>query len=320
MNLDVICVGSASFDIFASGKDIRPSQLTRDETLVFSSGSDYAIEHAVYEVGGSGINSAITFARQGIKTGCIARTGKDHLANQIKIVAKYEQIEPDLLVNNPEHHTDMRFHIITERNQEIGFSYDNSIKSMRGKDLHFPGLKARLLFLAELPYDFKMYKFFVTWARANSVQMAVNVDNFRDYRQKQINFVLATAGKIMMPIPFALSVFHETNDRLEIIRQLNAFGASSVVLYDVNKEAYAYEDETVYSCGEYKKLNPLDQTGCNDVFCAGYLAAWFQQKSVPEALTLASAMASSVSEVFGTRAGILKKPALRTIKTQTEVL
>lgn len=320
MNLDVICVGAASFDIFVSGKDIRPSQLTRDESLLLSAGSGYKIDHAVYEVGGAGINSAITFSRQGIKTGCIARTGKDHLGNQMKIVAKHEQIEPDLLVNNPEHHSDMTFHIITDRNREIPLSYCNSFNSMRSRDLHFPRLKSRLLYLAELPVDFNLYKFFAKWSRNNGVQLVANIKNFHDYRQKQMNFVLSTVNKIMMPVEYALRLFSETSDRIEIIRQLKAFGASSVVLYDVSKEAYAYEDETVYSCGVYKKLNPLDLTGCDDVFCAGYLSAFFQQKSVPDALTTASAMACSVSEVFGTRAGILKKPALRTISTQTEVL
>ncbi len=320
MNLDVISVGAAGFDIFVSGKDLKPSQISRDASITLHTDANYNIDHAVYEVGGSGMNSAITFARQGLRTGCIARTGKDHLANQIKILAKYEQIEHELLINNPEHHSDLNFHIITDRNKDIKLNYNNSFHSLRAKDLHFPGLKTRLLYLAELPYDFKLYKFFATWARANHAQMAVNIMDFRDYRQKQINFVLATADVVLMPINFAREIFVETNDPIEIIRQINAFGAKSIVLYDVTQEAYAFYDDTVYGCGVYRKLNPLDITGCNDVFCAGFMSAYFQQKSIPEALTLASANACSVSEVFGTRSGILKKPALRTIKTTTEVL
>lgn len=320
MNLDVICVGAAGFDIFVSGKDLKPSQIARDASITLRSDAIYKVDHVVYEVGGSGMNSAITFARQGIRTGCIARTGKDHLANQIKILAKYEQIEHELLINNPEHHSDMNFHVITERNHEINLNYNNSFHSLGVRDLHFPGLKTRLLYLAELPHNFKLYKFFAAWARANHAQLAVNVMDLRDYRQKQVNFVLATADVVLLPISFAREIFKETNDPIEIIRQVNAFGAKSIVLYDVNQEAYAFFDNTVYSCGVYRKLNPLDLTGCNDVFCASYMSAYFQQKSVPEALTLASANACSVSEVFGTRSGILKKPALRTIKTTTEVL
>ena len=320
MNLDMVSVGSAGFDIFASGKDLKPSQITRDASITLQADSTYKIENAVYEVGGSGINSAITFARQGIKVGCIARTGKDHLANQIKIIAKYEQIEHELLVNNPEHHTDMNFHIVTERGHEIGLNYRSSSHSLGGKDLKFPGLKTRLLYLAELPYNFKLYKFFATWAHANGAQLAVNIMDLSDYRQKQLDFVMTTADIVMLPITLVPQVFDKISHPIEIIRQLNAFGAKSILLYDVTKEAYAFEDSTVYSCGVYRKLNPLDLTGCNDVFCAGYLSALFQQRSIPEALTLASANACSVSEVFGTRSGILKKPALRTIKTTTEVL
>jgi sugar/nucleoside kinase (ribokinase family) len=320
MNLDVISVGAAGFDIFVSGKDFKLSHITRDTSIALHTDVTYKIEHAIYEVGGSGMNAAITFARQGIRTGCIARTGKDHLANQIKILAKYEQIEHELLINKPEHHTDLNFHIITDRNKDIKLRYDNSFCSLRPKDLYFPGLKTRLLYLAELPYDFKLYKFFATWARANHIQLAVNIMDFHNYRRKQINFVLTTANVVLMPINFAQEIFVETSDPAEILRQIYAFGAKSIVLYDVTQEAYAFYDDTVYHCGVYRKLNPLDITGCNDVFCAGFMSAYFQQKSIPEALTLASANACSVAEVFGTRSGILKKPALRTIKTTTEVL
>jgi sugar/nucleoside kinase (ribokinase family) len=61
-------------------------------------------------------------------------------------------------------------------------------------------------------------------------------------------------------------------------------------------------------------------TGSEDVFSAAYMAAIFQNKSIPEALTLASANACSVMEIFGTRTGILKKPALRTMKVETNIL
>lgn len=320
MNLDIVSIGSAGFDIFISGKDLKPSQIARDDSITLLAGAKYKIDHAVYEVGGSGMNSAITFGRQGIKVGCIARTGKDHLANQIKIVAKYEQIEQELLINNPEHHTDMNMHIVTDRGHEISLCYGNSFQSLRGNNLRFPGLKARLLYLAELPYNFKLYKFFSAWAKANKAQIAVNITDLHDFRQKQLNYILTTADIVMLPIYLASQIFNGISDPIEIIRQLNAFGAKSILLYDSMKEAYAFEDSTVYGCGTYRKLNPLDLTGCDDVFCAGYLSAHFQQKSIPEALTLASANACSVAEVFGTRAGILKKPALRTIKTTTEVL
>ena len=89
MNLDIITVGSVGFDIFISGKSIKPSLMSKDDSITLQSGAQYQVDHSVYEAGGPGLNSAICFARQGIKTGCIARTGKDHLANQIKIILKH---------------------------------------------------------------------------------------------------------------------------------------------------------------------------------------------------------------------------------------
>ena len=317
MNLDIISVGSAGFDIFISGKDIRPSQFASDGTLELQDNNSYDIEHSVYEAGGTGLNAAITFARQGIKTGCIARTGKDHLANQIKIIAKHEELESELLVSNPEHHTDMNIHMVTERSHEIKLDYQNSANSLKASDIRFPELSARLVYLAELPTDLRLYKFFENWAKIKGAQLALNLSSSKGYKRSHLNFVLSSVDRIMMPMYFASELFGGVSDPAELTRQLIALGTKSVLLYDVNKEAYAYEDSTLYSCGQYKNINALDFTGAEDVFSASYTASVFQQKSVAEALTFASANACSVLEVFGARAGILKKPALRTIKVQT---
>ena len=320
MNLDIITVGSVGFDIFISGKSIKPSLMSKDDSITLQSGAQYQVDHSVYEAGGPGLNSAICFARQGIKTGCIARTGKDHLANQIKIILKHEGIEHELLINNPEHHTDLDIHIVTERAQDIDLSYKNSVNSLRGHDVRFPGLTARALYLAELPVDFKLFKFFVEWAKSCGASLIANVTSTSGYKTKQMNYALSRLTSMMMPIDFASSFFDGVSDSAEIIRQLSALGSKSVLLYDVSKESYAFHDQTMYSCGTYKKVNPLDMTGANDIFAASYASAIFQQKTVPEALTFASANACSVLEVFGTRAGVLRKPALRTIKVETGVL
>jgi sugar/nucleoside kinase (ribokinase family) len=91
-------------------------------------------------------------------------------------------------------------------------------------------------------------------------------------------------------------------------------------VYNLQGISYGFEDETVYRVGPFRKTTPLDMTGASDVFAASYSAAIFQLKSVPEALTLASANAVSVMSVMGARAGILRKPALRTLKAKTSIL
>ena len=131
------------------------------------------------------------------------------------------------------------------------------------------------------------------------------------YKNRQINYVLSSAENIMMPLSFAVKLFNEVHEPKELMRQLLAFGAKTVLLYDVNEEAYACVDKTIYSCGTYKNVNPLDKTGANDAFSSAFASALIQNRSAVEALTLASANACSVLEVFGSRAGILRKPALR---------
>lgn len=320
MNFDVITVGSAGFDIFASGPDLKPGLLTNKQAINLVDKTNYQLDHVVYETGGTGLNSAFTFARQGIKTACIAKTGRDHLANQLKIVAHHEGVASELFINKAEHHTDLCFHIVTERAAEVKLNYHNSLKSLRGRDLRFPGLKARLLYLAELPVDYKLTKFFLLWARSNNVQVALHTNKLRSYKTRQIDFILSRVDRLIFPIKNIGDLGFAPNQAIECIRYLKSLGVERSLLYDELDSSYAFEDDTVYKAGVYRKTNPLDMTGAADVYGASYISALFQQKSVPEALTLASANAVSVMSVMGARAGLLRKPALRTIKTKTSIL
>ncbi len=320
MNFDIISVGSAGFDIFVSGKELKPGLLQNESAISLLDDHSYNIEHTVYETGGSGLNSALTFARQGIKTACLSKTGRDHLANQIKIVARHENIGTELFVNKPEHHTDMCIHIVTERMNEIRLNYLNSLHSLRGKDLRFPGLKTRVLYLAELPTDFKLAKFLALWARANGAQLVTHISSSSSYRPKQLEYLLKRSSKLLVQAYHLTQFGFDRSNAVDAIRYFQSLGIQSALVYDVQGSSYAFEDQTVYTVGQFRKTNPLDLTGASDVYAASYLAGLFQQKSVPEALTFASANAISVMSVMGTRSGILRKPALRTMKTQTTIL
>lgn len=320
MELDVVCFGSAGFDIYINGKDLRPSKVSTDNYIHLENDSVYPVEHAIYEAGGSGFSAATVFARQDINTGLIARTGKDHLANQIKIIAKHEGIDSGLMITKAEHHTDMSIRIVTDRTHEIDLAYTNSSKSLKAKDLKFPGLKTKMVYLSELPEDFKIFKFLSNWAEVNNIPIYVNITNVKNYRKKQLDFVIKNSTKVMLSFSVAINIFDKSETDKELINNLIKLGAKSFLLYDVINEAYAYEDKTLFKSGVYKKTNPLDMTGSEDVFAAAYAAANFSNKDVAQSLTMASAMACSVMNIFGIRTAILKNPTLRTMKIESEVL
>ena len=320
MEMDILCIGPVGFDIFISGKQLKPNKLSVENSIKLENNHTYNAEHAVYEAGGAGLNSAIVVARQGLSVGCLARTGKDHLANQIKIIAKHEGIETDTIVSKPEHHTDMDIHIVTDRTGEVNLAYKNSEISLRAREAKFPMLKTGLIYFSELPNDFKIFKYYSSWSKINNSKIAVNIKSTENYKNKQIEAVFAHASKVFISLKAALSYFGEDMNPEEIVISIAKFGVESVVLYDVSNSTYVYDDGVIYNAGIFKKVNPLDMTGAEDVFAASFLAATFQRKSIAEALTLASANACSVMEIYGVRTGILKKPALRTMKVNSETL
>ncbi len=317
MNMDVLCIGPAVFDIFIESKSLKPNRLAFEDSISLNNNNTYNVDHTIYEMGGSGMNSAIVFARQGHSAGCISRTGMDYLASQMRQIAKSEKISTDFFVSKAEHHTDLNIHIVTDRANEISLDYKNSEISLRARDAKFPKIKPKLIYFAELPEDFRIFKYYATRSKALNCKLAINIKSIKNYKKRQLSFVMSSADTVLMPVRTAFSYFDKSFNPQQIIKQISGFGADSVVLYDVVNEAYAFENKTLYVSGSYKKTNPLDMTGSEDVFASAFMSSIMESKSVPESLTVASANACSVMEVFGTRIGILKKPALRTMKVET---
>ena len=56
MNLDVLVIGKTGFDIFVTGKELKPGLVDRDGSVTLLNNHTYGADHSVYEVGGSGMN------------------------------------------------------------------------------------------------------------------------------------------------------------------------------------------------------------------------------------------------------------------------
>ena len=52
MNLDVLVVGKTGFDIFVTGKELKPGLIDREGSLTLLNNHIYSADHSVYEVSG----------------------------------------------------------------------------------------------------------------------------------------------------------------------------------------------------------------------------------------------------------------------------
>jgi len=78
--MDVITIGTATRDCFLQSPDfkvIRSSRFVTGQAECFALGSKIEVPFIIFTTGGGAANAAVTFARQGLKAGCLAKIGKD---------------------------------------------------------------------------------------------------------------------------------------------------------------------------------------------------------------------------------------------------
>jgi len=84
--------------------------------------------------------------------------------------------------------------------------------------------------------------------------------------------------------------------------------------------SYAAAAGKLYQAGQYQKVKVVDRTGAGDAFGSGFVAALAKGLPIEDALSLASANATSVVAQMGAKTGILKTGRVKRMKLKvTEV-
>ena len=68
---DVISIGSATLDVFLRSPELDVEKQNGTKEICVPYGAKLEVEEIHFETGGGGTNTAVTFARQGLKVACI---------------------------------------------------------------------------------------------------------------------------------------------------------------------------------------------------------------------------------------------------------
>ncbi len=95
--LDVITIGSATRDVFLKSEGFEIRKHSDSPTGVeqcFPLGSKIDVGQVVFTTGGGGTNAAVTFSRQGLKTGCVGVVGNDFNGKELINELTREKVKP----------------------------------------------------------------------------------------------------------------------------------------------------------------------------------------------------------------------------------
>ena len=310
--LDVITIGSATRDVYlkSEGFEIRKhSDSPTGLEQCFPLGTKIEVKDIVFTTGGGGTNAAVTFSRQGLKTGCVGAVGNDFNGKEIIKELKREKVKPFFSVHkdDPTAYSVILVHPNAER----------TILSYKGEGQHFDintvpwrKLKAKWFFFDSMGGNWELLQKAFEHATTRNFKIAFNPGG------KELAFGL----KKLKPHLAEVDIFSVNKEEAESLLGMGNNNPAEEVLKELDK---LIKGITVLTLGPegvivsdkkniYKAGTPdspkKERTGAGDAFVSGFVAQYILSGGdIIKSIQFATANASSVVAQYGPKAGILHK-------------
>ena len=305
----ILSIGSALNDIYLiDHDDLKPTEIG-DESIFgkILVGSKVDIDKLSYEVGGGGVNSAISFVRHGHEAALLANIGHDTAGDAILRVLDQEGVDTSYIEYVDKHATGASVILLDSRGGE------RTILTYRGASASFDNFNPEVLdeirpdwlYITTLRGDLETLEKFLKKAQTLSIKVMFNpgVKELEDSKKvlsllKYINVLLVNKKEASMLVP--------GGSLEELVYHLKNY-TEIIIITDGSMGGIATDGTDTYRFGIYEDVKMKDATGAGDAFGSGFLAALLSGKNLQKSLVFASANSTAVVTKIGANHGILSK-------------
>lgn len=281
-------------------------------------GTRVDIDQIKFEVGGSGVNAAITFAKHGHETIFMGNLARD--VGGRAVVQRLNQESVDTSYINF-----LSRQLITDTSVILldSNSGERTILSCAGAGKYLGNLEPLdldlihpdWLYMADLNGDFAVLQSFIKKARELKIKIMLNPSE-KDLSAPQELLKILSAIDVLILNKREAAKIVPGKSLTELLYHLGNY-ASITIITDGPMGGIAKSGDEVYRFGIYADAKIRDTTGAGEAFGAGFLAHFADQKSFQESLIFASANATAViREIGGNRGTLTGKERLHPMPIQ----
>lgn len=314
---DVVVVGTATRDVYLISKDFAAYDSNGEPVIIIPANTKIDMPDIASDIGGGAPNAAVTFARTGFKTACMAKVGVDGSGKETEAVLEKERIS-SLLIKEKSHQTGLSLVLKGPNGEDTMFVHRGAGYEYRTKDFDLTKIKTKWLYVTSLGGDLSVLSRLIRWAEAHDVRVAVNPGPLELAKPKRLLAILKRADVVIVNMREAELLFDvETIDDMLVVGR--AAGLHTIVITDSQNGATVLDGSYVYSAGIYKKVAVVDRSGAGYAYGSGLIAAIMQGKTMQQAMSFAAANATSVISYLGSRVGILSSTDVDIMKVDISV-
>lgn len=310
---NIVTIGSATRDVLMKSQEfkiIKDESFSTGQAECFALGSKIEIKEIVFTSGGGGTNTAVTFARQALKTACIGAIGEDLDGEEIVDELNKEGVNASYFQRSSEGESRTAYSVIL-----VHPSAERTILSYKGEGQHFnvgkipfDKLKTNWLFLDSLGGHYDLLETAVKWAKSKDIKIATNPGGKElEHGLDKLKLLLENADIVIMNQEEAAKLSGIDFKKEEEIFKFMDKIVKGIFIMSKGPEGVAVSDgEKIYRAG-IPNSPVVERTGAGDAFGSGFVAEYIKSGDIEKAIQFATANASSVVSKFGAKAGILKK-------------
>lgn len=303
----IVSLGAALQDVYlVDHDDLVPTSI--GDAAIFGKvlvGSKVDIDRISYEVGGGGVNSAISFARHGHEAIFLGNIARDSAGAAIIRTLDREGVDSSYVKFLERKTTGTSVILLDTRSGE------RTILTCRGASEQFGNfdessldtIQPDWLYVTTLRGDLDTLRRFFRRARELGAKIMFN-PGVKELEHPREVLKLLEYVDILNVNKSEASKLVPGTVLTELLYHLNSY-VDIAIITDGAMGGIAGDGSEVYRFGIYEDVRMKDATGAGDAFGSGFLAAILSGKSFRSSLIFASANSTSVVTKLGANKGIL---------------
>jgi len=301
---DIICIGSATIDIFI---DTKKSLFKK--RIPF--GSKILINQLKTYPGGGAINTSIGFARLGLKSACLSKIGQN--SDIILKTLKKEKVNTKFLIKDKQLTTDQSIILDATGKDRTILVYKNASKQLTLDNINLKKLKTNWAYISStIGQSLQTIKKIAHHLNKNNVKIVLNTSSYLA-KQKPIKLLHCADVLIVNAKEAELLIDEKFTGQKEQFEKLTQLGPQTIVVTNGNKKVYAQHNNKKYAIMPHQDIHIKETTGAGDAFAVGFLYGLIKTNKIKLALKLGRANAESVISHYGAQNNLLTKQKAKNI-------
>mgnify|MGYP006287830323 CR=1 FL=1 len=302
---DVITIGSATVDVFADTKSQLVKFVTpqgEQDLIAYPSGSKILISGLSFLVGGGGTNTAVSFARLGLRAAFGGKIGDDENGYRVLHLLTDEGVD---FVGSKEGQTGYSIVLDSIEHDGTIFTYKDANNTMAEHEL--PQAKSLWLYLSSMmETSFASAAVFATRLKESGARIAFNPSNYQaKLGLARLQPILKLTDVLVLNKEEAKLLLGKQGSPAELATLLSHHQPRYVVVTDGPRGATCYFNKSVYHIAPTPNLTVRESTGAGDAFASAFVAGLHKGLDITQALTLGMVQAESVIQAPGAKTNLL---------------